>query len=150
MAGGEPRLGTTATYMRHNDHGTTRPSTEIDRLHDRTDNEYRIFSAGSVRKWSKFGLGRGAALRTGSSSPMSLGRSGLPDRPNDRSSEPSATYKDVRRKRLSTPEIFLIRRVVFDQHAAIDGQRHAGDHARRVPRQKQDRIGDVLRLAHTT
>src|SRR5207244_10336284 len=56
MAGGEPRLGTTATYMRHNDHGTTRPSTEIDRLHDRTDNEYRIFSAGSVRKWSKFGL----------------------------------------------------------------------------------------------
>src|SRR5438132_13446990 len=56
MAGGEPRLGTTATYMHHNDHGTTRPSTEIDRLHDRTDNEYRIFSAGSVRKWSKFGL----------------------------------------------------------------------------------------------
>src|SRR5438477_13109044 len=97
MAGSEPRLGTTATYMRHNDHGTTRPSTEIDRLHDRTDNEYRIFSAGSVRKWSKFGLGRGAALRTGSSSPMSLGRSGLPDRPNDRSSEPSATYKDAPR-----------------------------------------------------
>src|SRR5439155_21927603 len=58
MAGGEPRLGTTATYMRHNDHGTTRLSTEIDRLHDRTDNEYRIFSAGSVRKWSKFGLDR--------------------------------------------------------------------------------------------
>src|SRR5438094_10446941 len=56
MAGGEPRLGTTATYMRHNDHGTTRPSTEIDRLHDRRDNEYRVFSAGSVRKWSKFGL----------------------------------------------------------------------------------------------
>src|ERR1700730_13948314 len=39
-------------------------------------------------------LGRGAALRTGSSSPMSLGRSGLPDSPDDRSSEPSATYKD--------------------------------------------------------
>src|SRR5205809_3686848 len=58
MAGGEPRLGTTATYMRYNDHGTTRLSTEIDILHDRTDNEYRIFSAGSVRKWSKFGLDR--------------------------------------------------------------------------------------------
>src|SRR6202022_4343856 len=59
MAGGEPRLGTTATYMRHNDHGTTRPSTEIDRLHDLLDNEYRVFSAGSVRKWSKFGLAAG-------------------------------------------------------------------------------------------
>src|ERR1700730_661312 len=56
MAGGEPRLGTTATYMRHNDHGTTRLSTEIDRLHDLLDNEYLVFSAGSVRKWSKFGL----------------------------------------------------------------------------------------------
>src|SRR5206468_10939772 len=56
MAGGEPRLGTTATYMRHNDHGTTRLSIEIDILHDRRDNEYRVFSAGSVRKWSKFGL----------------------------------------------------------------------------------------------
>src|SRR5438132_9908640 len=56
MAGGEPRLGATATYMRHNDHGTTRLSTEIDILHDRRDNEYRVFSAGSVRKWSKFGL----------------------------------------------------------------------------------------------
>jgi hypothetical protein len=41
--------------MRHNDHGTTRLSTEIDRLHDLLDNEYRVFSAGSVRKWSKFG-----------------------------------------------------------------------------------------------
>src|SRR5437870_10725258 len=56
MAGGEPRLGTTATYMRHNDHGTTRLSTKIDILHDRSNNEYRVFSAGSVRKWSKFGL----------------------------------------------------------------------------------------------
>src|SRR5712671_5864965 len=56
MAGGEPRLGTTATYMRYYDHVATRLSTEIDRLHDRTDNEYRVFSAGSVRKWSKFGL----------------------------------------------------------------------------------------------
>src|SRR4029077_9898021 len=56
MAGGEPRLGTTVTYMRHNDHGTTRLSTEIDRLHDLINDEYRVFSAGSVRKWSKFGL----------------------------------------------------------------------------------------------
>src|SRR3984893_5122039 len=57
MAGGEPRLGTTATYMRHNDHGTTLLSTEIDILHDLINNEYRVFSAGSVSKWSKFGLG---------------------------------------------------------------------------------------------
>src|SRR6476661_393986 len=56
MAGGEPRLGTTATYMRYNDHGTTRLSTEIDRLHDLTNDEYRVFSAGSVRDRSKFGL----------------------------------------------------------------------------------------------
>src|SRR6266481_4850202 len=40
-------------------------------------------------------LGRGAALRTGSPSLMSLGRSGLPDSPDDRSSKPSATYKDA-------------------------------------------------------
>src|SRR6476619_5053891 len=40
-------------------------------------------------------LGRGAALRTGSPSPMSLGRSGLPDGLDDRSPEPSATYKDA-------------------------------------------------------
>src|ERR1700730_10736346 len=59
MAGGEPRLGTTATYMRHYDHGTTHLSTEIDRLHDRINDEYRVFSAGSVRKWSKFGLAFG-------------------------------------------------------------------------------------------
>src|SRR3984893_7952533 len=58
MAGGEPRLGTTATYMRHNDHGATHLSTKIDRLHDRLDNEYEVFSAGSVKKWSKFGLRR--------------------------------------------------------------------------------------------
>src|ERR1700730_12499829 len=56
MAGGEPRLGTTATYMRHNDHGATHLSTKIDRLHERMDNEYEVFSAGSVKKWSKFGL----------------------------------------------------------------------------------------------
>src|ERR1700674_1262237 len=60
MAGGEPRLGTTATYMRHNDHGTTHLSTEIDILHDRINNEYRVFSAGSVRKWSKVSLSPGA------------------------------------------------------------------------------------------
>ena len=42
-------------------------------------------------------LGRGAALRTGSPSPMSLARSGLPDGSNDRSSEPPATYKHARR-----------------------------------------------------
>jgi hypothetical protein len=56
MAGGDPRLGMTATYMRHNDHRATHISTKIDRLHDLTDNEYRLFSEGSVRKWSKFGL----------------------------------------------------------------------------------------------
>src|SRR5437867_10860838 len=56
MAGGEPRLGTTATYMRHNDHGGTCQSTGIDRLHDLRYNEYQVFSAASVRKWSKFGL----------------------------------------------------------------------------------------------
>jgi hypothetical protein len=42
--------------MRHNDHGATHLSTKIDRLHDRLDNEYEVFSAGSVKKWSKFGL----------------------------------------------------------------------------------------------
>src|SRR6266481_4039156 len=73
MAGGEPRLGTTATYMRHNDHGTTRLSTEIDILHDLINDEYRVFSAGSVRKWSKFGLElRGSRVRP------------LPDRPTNR------------------------------------------------------------------
>src|SRR6476619_2107974 len=69
MAGGEPRLGTTATYVRHNDHGATHLSTKIDRLHDRLDNEYEVFSAGSVKKWSKFGLAarRLRARRDGSS-----------------------------------------------------------------------------------
>jgi hypothetical protein len=42
--------------MRHNDHGTTHLSTKIDRLHDRIDKEYPVFSEGSVKKWSKFGL----------------------------------------------------------------------------------------------
>src|SRR5207249_4530159 len=70
---GEPRLGTTATYMRHNDHGTTRLSTEIDRLHDRRDNEYRIFSAGSVRVWSKFGLGGTASMPVREKGPRAAG-----------------------------------------------------------------------------
>jgi hypothetical protein len=50
--------------MRHNDHGATHLSTKIDRLHDRLDNEYEVFSAGSVKKWSKFGLKatRGASI----------------------------------------------------------------------------------------
>src|SRR5437868_12785327 len=56
MAGGEPRLGTTATYMRRHDHRAARLSTEIDKLHARLYNEYQVFSASSVRKWSKFGL----------------------------------------------------------------------------------------------
>src|SRR6516164_5024930 len=51
--------------------------------------------------------------------------------------------------RLSTTEIFLIRRVVLDQHAAIDVERYAGDHARRVTREEQDGIRDILGLAHT-
>jgi hypothetical protein len=42
--------------MRHNDHRTTHLLTKIDILHDRPGNEYWLFSAGSVRKWSKFGL----------------------------------------------------------------------------------------------
>src|SRR5580704_1420073 len=58
MAGGEPRFGTTATYMRRHDHRATCLSIEIDRLHDRLHNEYQVFSAASVRKWSKFGLER--------------------------------------------------------------------------------------------
>src|SRR5580693_8347823 len=29
---------------------------KIDRRHDRKHNEYQVFSAASVRKWSKFGL----------------------------------------------------------------------------------------------
>src|SRR5580692_6453612 len=56
MAGGEPRFGTTATYMRRHDHRAMCLSIEIDRLHDRLYNEYQVFSAASVRKWSKFGL----------------------------------------------------------------------------------------------
>src|SRR5437016_3377019 len=56
MAGGEPRLGTTATYMRRHDHRAACLSTEIDRLHARLYSEYQVFSAASARKWSKFGL----------------------------------------------------------------------------------------------
>jgi hypothetical protein len=48
--------------MRHNDHGAMHLSTKIDRLHDRLDNEYEVFSAGSVKKWSKFGLAVGGVL----------------------------------------------------------------------------------------
>src|ERR1700687_6206272 len=61
-----------------------------------------------------------------------------------------AIAPDGSRDRLSTAEIFLIRCVVLDQHAAVDGQRHTGDHARRVTREKQDRIGYVVGLAHAT
>src|SRR5713101_2667566 len=42
--------------------------------------------------------------------------------------------------RLSRAEIFLIGGVVLDQDAAIHGQCHPGDHARRVAGQEQDRI----------
>src|SRR5215470_8677278 len=49
---------------------------------------------------------------------------------------------------LSRTEIFLIRRIVLDQNAAIDGQRHAGDHARPITRKKQNGVGDILRLTH--
>src|SRR5215469_14131200 len=43
--------------------------------------------------------------------------------------------KKGRRSALSAAEIFLIRHVVLDQHAAVDGQRHAGDHACSRPSQ---------------
>src|SRR6516162_10216307 len=56
----------------------------------------------------------------------------------------------ARAEALSTTEIFLIRGVVLNQHATIDGQRHAGDHARCVTRQKQNGVGDILGLAHAT
>src|SRR6516162_11734613 len=52
--------------------------------------------------------------------------------------------KKERREALSATEIFLIGHVVLDQHAAVDGQRHAGDHACGRPGQEQDRVGDVL------
>src|ERR1700730_17909189 len=71
MAGGEPRLGTTATYMRHNDHGAGRLSTKIDRLHDRKEKKYRVFSAGSVKKWSKFGLAGPSASGPTHGAPLS-------------------------------------------------------------------------------
>src|SRR5215469_7618518 len=59
-----------------------------------------------------------------------------------------ATALDPAASRLSATEIFLIKRVVLDQHTAIDVERHAGDHARGVTREEQDRVGDVLGLAH--
>src|SRR5580700_1755241 len=72
MAGGEPRFGTTATYMRRHDHRATCLSIEIDRLHDRLYNEYQVFSAASVRKWSKFGLACAVAWCPHRSSPPPL------------------------------------------------------------------------------
>src|SRR6516162_7043426 len=55
---------------------------------------------------------------------------------------------DGSRDRLPAAEIFLIRRVVLDQYAAIELERHAGDHPWPVARQKQNGIGDILGLAH--
>src|SRR5260370_690619 len=49
---------------------------------------------------------------------------------------------------LSAAEIFLIWGIVLDQHAAVYGQRYAGDHPRRVTGEKQDRGGNVLGFAH--
>src|SRR3954468_13251843 len=49
---------------------------------------------------------------------------------------------------LSGAEIFLIRRVILDQHAAVHGQGDTGDHARRVTGEENDRVGDVLGFAH--
>jgi hypothetical protein len=39
-------------------------STKISRLHDRSYNEYPVFSAASVKKWEKFGLKQPSAKRT--------------------------------------------------------------------------------------
>jgi hypothetical protein len=61
--------------MRRHDHRATCLSIEIDRLHDRLYNEYQVFSAASVRKWSKFGLANGttSAFRTASRHPTICG-----------------------------------------------------------------------------
>src|SRR5690348_1380114 len=57
MAGGEPRLGTTATYMRRDNQRSAIPcQSEIAMLHDRNHGEYQAFSAASLKTWSKFGL----------------------------------------------------------------------------------------------
>jgi methionine-rich copper-binding protein CopC len=42
-------------------------STKISRLHDRSYNEYQVFSAASVKKWAKFGLGIELATSDGRS-----------------------------------------------------------------------------------
>src|SRR5215472_4867477 len=59
-----------------------------------------------------------------------------------------AAALDRAANRLSAAEIFLIGGIILDQHAAIDVERHAGDHARRATGQKQNGVGDVLGLAH--
>src|SRR5690349_13694009 len=57
MAGGEPRLGTTATYMRRDNQRSAIPcQSEIAMLHDRNHGKYQAFSAASLKTWSKFGL----------------------------------------------------------------------------------------------
>src|SRR5690349_19225269 len=56
MAGGEPRLGTTATYMRRVNQRSAilcQPQTAM--LHDRNHGKYQAFSAASLKTWSKFG-----------------------------------------------------------------------------------------------
>src|ERR1700752_4973835 len=60
-----------------------------------------------------------------------------------------ANAPDPAASRLSTTEIFLIRNVVLDQHAAVDGQRHAGDHACRIAGEEQNGVSDILGFAHT-
>src|ERR1700730_1306696 len=50
---------------------------------------------------------------------------------------------------LSRAEIFLIRRVILDQHAAVHGQGDTGVHARRVTGEEKDRVGDILGFAHS-
>src|SRR5689334_1723145 len=57
MAGGEPRLGTTATYMRRvNQRSAILCQPQIAMLHDRNHGKYQAFSAASLKTWSKFGL----------------------------------------------------------------------------------------------
>jgi hypothetical protein len=92
-------LGTTATYMRHNDHRATHLSTKIDLLHDRPNNEYRFFSAGSVGKWSKFGLGPSLCL------PASAAATHFRDASNG---HPSIVQFGSRRSRCPTVEPALM------------------------------------------
>src|SRR5437868_14228291 len=59
MAGGEPRLGTTATYMRRvNQRSAILCQPQIAMLHDRNHGKNQAFSAASLKTWSKFGLER--------------------------------------------------------------------------------------------